>query len=55
MLHEVAASDLDPADIVNPIRKLLKRAQFFVGNVEAIDLDSKKVKVSHGESQHPHE
>ena len=55
MLHEVAASDLDPADIVNPIRKLLKRTQFFVGNVEAIDLDSKKVKVSHGESQHPHE
>jgi NADH dehydrogenase len=55
MLHEVAASDLDPADIVNPIRKLLKRTQFFVGNVEAIDLDSKKVKVSHGEAQHPHE
>ena len=55
MLHEVAASDLDPADILNPIRKLLKRARFFVGNVEAIDLDSKKVKVSHGEGQHPHE
>ena len=55
MLHEVAASDLDPADILNPIRKLLKRAQFFVGNVEAIDLDAKKVKVSHGEGQHPHE
>lgn len=55
MLHEVAASDLDPADILNPIRKLLKRAQFFVGNVEAIDLDSKKVKVSHGEGKHPHE
>jgi NADH dehydrogenase len=55
MLHEVAASDLDPADIVNPIRKLLKRAQLFVGNVEAIDLDSKKVKVSHGEGRHPHE
>jgi NADH dehydrogenase len=55
MLHEVAASDLDPAAILNPIRKLLKRAQLFVGNVEAIDLDSKKVKVSHGESQHPHE
>jgi NADH:ubiquinone reductase (H+-translocating) len=55
MLHEVAASDLDPAAILNPIRKLLKRAQLFVGNVEAIDLDSKKVKVSHGEGRHPHE
>ena len=31
MLHEVAASDLDPADIVNPIRKLLKRTRLFVG------------------------
>ncbi len=55
MLHEVAASDLDPADILNPIRKLLKRSRFFVGNVDAIDLDAKKVKVSHGEGQHPHE
>jgi NADH:ubiquinone reductase (H+-translocating) len=55
MLHEVAASDLDPADILNPIRKLLKQSRFFVGNVEAIDLDTKKVKVSHGEGQHPHE
>src|ERR687895_101950 len=48
MLHEVAASDLDSSNIVNPIRKLLKHAHFFVGNVEAIDLDAKKVKVSHG-------
>src|SRR5438309_11892455 len=55
MLHEVAASDLDPTDIVNPIRKLLNQTQFFVGNIEAIDLDAKKVIVSHGEGQHPHE
>jgi NADH:ubiquinone reductase (H+-translocating) len=55
MLHEVAASDLDPTDIVNPIRKLLSRTHFFVGNVEAIDLNAKKVVVSHGEGQHPHD
>ena len=55
MLHEVAASDLDPADIVNPIRKLLRQTQFFVGNVENIDLNTKKVVVSHGEGQHAHE
>jgi NADH:ubiquinone reductase (H+-translocating) len=55
MLHEVAASDLDPTDIVNPIRKLLKHTQLFVGNVEQIDLNAKKVIVSHGEGQHPHE
>ena len=55
MLHEVAASDLDPTDIVNPIRKLLRQTQFFVGNVETIDLNTKKVVVSHGEGQHAHE
>jgi NADH dehydrogenase len=55
MLHEVAASDLDPADIVNPIRKLLKQAHLFVGNVEAIDLKGKKVIVRHGEGMHAHE
>ena len=31
MLHEVAASDLDLTDIVNPVRKLLRRVKFFEG------------------------
>jgi NADH dehydrogenase len=48
MLHEVAASDLDLAHIANPIRKLLKRAHFFHGDVEAIDLARQTVTVSHG-------
>ena len=39
MLHEVAASDLDLTNIVNPVRKLLKRVNFFAGEVESIDLD----------------
>jgi NADH dehydrogenase len=55
MLHEVAASDLDPTDIVNPIRKLLRRTEFFVGNVEAVDLDGKNVRVSHGAGRHLHD
>jgi NADH:quinone reductase (non-electrogenic) len=55
MLHEVAASDLDPADIVNPIRKLLKRVRFFHGRVERIDLQAKQVTVAHGYEDHPHE
>ena len=37
MLHEVAASDLDVTHIVNPVRKLLKRVQFFEGEVSALD------------------
>src|ERR1700756_5832822 len=55
MLHEVAASDLDLTNIVNPIRKLLKRVMFFAGGVESIDLDRKRVKVSHGFDHHHHE
>src|SRR2546422_10726358 len=55
MLHEVAASDLDMTHIVNPIRKLLKRVQFFQGQVEQIDLESKRVDVSHGVDRHRHQ
>jgi len=55
MLHEVAASDLDITHIVNPIRKLLKRVRFFDGDVESIDLERKRVVVSHGLEHHHHE
>jgi len=54
MLHEVAASDLDLTAIVNPVRKMLKRARFFEGEVEAIDLSRKHVIVSHGFDHHQH-
>lgn len=55
MLHEVAASDLDVTHIVNPIRKLLKRASFYQGEVDAIDLAARTVTVRHGaESPHSH-
>jgi len=55
MLHEVAASDLDMTHIVNPIRKLLKRVQFFQGDVERISLDEKRIDVSHATDHHHHE
>jgi NADH:ubiquinone reductase (H+-translocating) len=55
MLHEVAASDLDLTNIVNPVRKLLKRTNFFAGEVESIDLERKLVTVSHGFDHHHHE
>jgi len=55
MLHEVAASDLDFTDIVNPIRKLLRRVRLFVGDIESIDLETKRVHVSHGDEHHHHE
>src|SRR6201997_762613 len=55
MLHEVAASDLDLTNIVNPVRKLLRRISFFAGEVETINLERKLVTVSHGFDHHHHE
>jgi NADH:ubiquinone reductase (H+-translocating) len=54
MLHEVAASDLDLTTIVNPMRRMLHRVNFFAGEVESIDLPNKRVEVSHGFDHHGH-
>lgn len=54
MLHEVAASDLDSTNIVSPIRKLLRRVDFFHGEIETVDLAHQRVGVSHGHEQHCH-
>ena len=54
MLHEIAASDLDFTHIVNPIRRLLRKVEFFHGEVQSIDLQSRCVLVTHGPERHPH-
>lgn len=54
MLHEVASSDLDMTNIVNPIRKLLRRVEFFHGDVESIDLAQRQIRVVHGQTRHAH-
>jgi NADH:ubiquinone reductase (H+-translocating) len=54
MLHEVAASDLDLTTIVNPVRKMLRWVNFLAGEVEQIDLERKRVIVSHGFDHHTH-
>lgn len=55
MLHEVAASDLDVTHIVNPVRKMLRRVDFFKGDVDSIDLQARRVVVVHGSDRHRHE
>jgi NADH dehydrogenase len=55
MLHEVAASDLDITHIVSPLRTLLRQTSVFVGDVEDIDLENRRVRVSHGFERHGHE
>ena len=55
MLHEVAAGDLDPTNIVNPVRKLLRRVSFYEARALKIDLHNKTVTVEHGFDEHTHE
>ena len=55
MLHEVAAGDLDLTHIVSPVRKLLDRVDFFLGDVDDVDLAARRVRVTHGSDGHAHE
>ncbi len=43
MLHEVAAGDLQPSDIVNPLRRTLRHVKVVEAEVEAIDLHARTV------------
>jgi NADH dehydrogenase len=44
MLHEVAAGDLYPGDIVNPLRRILRHVKFVESEVQAIDLSARRVR-----------
>lgn len=48
MLHEVAAGDLAPADIVNPLRRILRHVNVIEADVADIDLNARKVRCVHG-------
>jgi NADH dehydrogenase len=52
MLHEIAASDLEITNIVNPLRKLLRKAEVLVGHVNQIDLRNRRVLISRGYRNH---
>lgn len=54
MLHEIAASDLDITHIVNPLRKLLPGVKLFIGEVERIELEDRRVIASHADGGHRH-
>jgi NADH dehydrogenase len=48
MLHEVAAGDLYPGDIVNPLRRILRHVKFIEADVNAVDLDKRLVQCTGG-------
>jgi NADH dehydrogenase len=43
MLHEVAAGDLYPGDIVNPLRRILRHVKFIDADVQAVDLNARRI------------
>jgi NADH dehydrogenase len=50
MLHDVAGSNVNVTDIVQPLRKMLRRTQVLIVCVEGIDLTKKLVHVRHENS-----
>src|SRR5215475_459979 len=48
MLHEVAAGDLYPGDIVNPLRRILRHVRVFEADVQAVDLNARRVHCTGG-------
>jgi len=48
MLHEVAAGDLYPGDIVNPLRRILRHVKFIEADVHAIDINARRVHCTGG-------
>ena len=45
MLHEVAASDVAITDVVQPLRKMLRRSRVLIVEIESIDLAAKRVRI----------
>jgi NADH dehydrogenase len=48
MLHEVAAGDLYPGDIVNPLRRILRHVMFVEADVQSVDLQKRFVRCTAG-------
>lgn len=54
MLAEVVSSSVGLTDIVSPIRRLLKKTNLNVREIQEIDLKNKTVSLSQGFRPHPH-
>jgi NADH:quinone reductase (non-electrogenic) len=48
MLHEIAAGDLSPNDIVNPLRRIVRHVKFVEADVQDVDLNARKIRCVHG-------
>jgi NADH:ubiquinone reductase (H+-translocating) len=50
MLHEVAAGDRYPGDIITPLRRILRRVNVVEGEVQSIDLSARRISCVAGRS-----
>lgn len=48
MLHEIAAGDLLPSDIVNPLRRILRHVKFVEAEVREVEVNARKIRCVHG-------
>jgi NADH dehydrogenase len=53
MLHEVAAGDLAPADIVNAVRRTLRHVKFAQAEVQSVDVERRTVRCLAGTRRFP--
>lgn len=53
MLHEVAGSDVEVTDIVQPLRKMLRSTRIGIADVVAIDLVNRRVRIRHADLPNP--
>src|SRR6201993_2468615 len=51
MLHEVAAGDLSPSDIINPLRRILRHVKIVQADVQVIDSARRRVRCCGGVAQ----
>ena len=54
MLAEVVSGSVGLTDIVSPIRRLLKRTNLHVREIQEIDLENRTISLSQGFRPHPH-
>src|SRR5919199_6380778 len=47
MLHEVSSGTIEIRHIVTPVRTFIKKANFYGANIQSIDLQNKKVIITH--------
>jgi NADH dehydrogenase len=55
MLHEVASADVAVTDIVQPLRKMLRRTRVLIASVEAIDFAKQQVRIGQPDLANPYD